>query len=159
MSGGKCRKCLLKCDKNISDKMPVVSTMTRDISSNVAVLKTAADEVDTQLQNDRQYSDLGPQLGVGANGKTTKNIYDSRSVIGLELRGHGQIIFVTVNGIGPLTARPPHSPLLNGPPNLSQDFLFSRTSHTNSRYRPIMCLGLGPNKPTATSSCRSQHQN
>ena len=50
--------------------MPVVSTMTRDISSNIAVLKTAADEVDTQLQNDRQYSDLGPQLGVGANGMT-----------------------------------------------------------------------------------------
>ena len=55
--------------------MPVVSTMTRDMSSNIAVLKTATDEVDTQLQNDRQYSDLGPQLGVGANGMTTIFIF------------------------------------------------------------------------------------
>ena len=48
--------------------MPVVSPNTRDLRPSIALLKTAADEVDTQLQNDRQYSDLGPLLGVGANG-------------------------------------------------------------------------------------------
>ena len=63
------------------------------------------------------------QAGIGQCYATCMNWHAHETGI---VRGHRQIIFVTVNGIGPLTAQPP---FLNRPLNLSLDFVFSRMSH------------------------------
>lgn len=47
--------------------MPVMNTISHDISSPKASLKSASDEVDLQLENDRKNADLDAQLGLGPN--------------------------------------------------------------------------------------------
>ena len=52
--------------------MPVIlDSMSHKFNVPEATLRFASEELDNQLQNDRQYSDLGAQIGlaVGANGR------------------------------------------------------------------------------------------
>ena len=59
--------------------MPVMSVIPRDISSPKTSLKSASDEVDLQLENDRQYADLGIQIGQGpGSGKLSHSIPNSK---------------------------------------------------------------------------------
>ncbi len=55
--------------------MPVaIGSLPQKISSPAASLNVAAEELDNQLQSDRQLVDLGAQLGVSGNGKTKKEL-------------------------------------------------------------------------------------
>ena len=45
--------------------MPITSLSSRDVSTSKSSLKSASDEVDLQLERDRQNADLGVQLNAG----------------------------------------------------------------------------------------------
>ena len=49
--------------------MPVLNETAQAVKTPDKCLKSASDEVDSQLEKDRQYWDFGTQLGVGSHGK------------------------------------------------------------------------------------------
>lgn len=53
--------------------MPMMSAISHDVSSPKASLKSASDEVDLQLENDRHNADLDRQIGIGPS--SGKNSY------------------------------------------------------------------------------------
>eukprot|EP00794_Sanderia_malayensis_P007706 gene7706-8543_t len=75
--------------------MPVVvGSLPGQVSSPGASISAAAEELDAQLQNDRQLVELGSQLGISGNGFVTFsgiNDYDYPNIFGLPQHQHADL--------------------------------------------------------------------